>query len=304
VAKTLRIAGYQGEASVHTRGVRHLAAALAPHGFVADIIPDVTTQGKQAADLLVMIESGEVELGYFNASYLAPRVANLGVFDMPFALSDRQRIFAPLDGEIGARLAAEVAVITGLRVLGYWDNGFRHISNRLRPIRGPEDCRGLRIRTLNSPLHQRIFAAMGFDPVVIDVRHLAEAVHEHKVDAQENPLTNLVNFDLQRTHRHVSLTAHFFGIALLLANRRWFDGLPNGVQTTLRSAAADATAVQRAFAMEEDSHCITKLQADGVAIVPEHAIDRAAFRAAVADILKDAFAGVERNLQAAFISPG
>ena len=107
-----------------------------------------------------------------------------------------------------------------------WDNGLRHISNRLRPIRRPEDCRGMRIRTLDNATYRQALAAMGFTPLTIDVKDLVRAVETHAVDAQENPLTNTVHFGLHKTHKHLSLTSHFHGVALLLANRAWLEALP------------------------------------------------------------------------------
>ena len=159
----------------------------------------------------------------------------------------------------------------------------RHISNRLRPIRHPGDCRGMRIRTLDNAMYQRMLAAVGFTPVVIDVRDLVRAVEAHEVDAQENPLTNTVNFGLHRTHRHLSLTSHFHGVALLLANRTWFEGLAPAIQSAVLAAAADAAAAQRQWAIDEDAVCLERLRREGVAIVPAEEIDFAAFRALVSD---------------------
>ena len=159
----------------------------------------------------------------------------------------------------------------------------RHISNRLRPICHPDDCRGLRIRTLDNATYQRVFAAIGFTPMVIDVKDLARAVATHEVDAQENPLTNTVNFGLHATHKHLSLTAHFHGVALLLANRAWFEALAPQAQSAVLAAAADATAAQRQWAIDEDALCLERLRREGVAIVPPEDIDFAAFRALVSD---------------------
>jgi tripartite ATP-independent transporter DctP family solute receptor len=284
---TLRLGGYQGENSVHTRALRRLADVLAraaEPAFDVAMRSDITIEGHRAADLLAMTEDGRLELCYFASSYLAARVPSLGAFDLPFAAADRAAIYRELDGEMGARVAADVAAATGYRVLAFWDNGFRHFSNRLRPIRRPEDCRGMRLRTLDNALHQRIFAALGFEPVAIDVKDLARAVARHEVDAQENPLTNIWNFGLHRTHRHVSLTSHFYGVALLLMNRAWFDALPEPARAALRAAAADATAVQRELATADDTQCLAKLRDDGVMIVPPQEIDSEAFRRAVAGI--------------------
>lgn len=281
---TLRIGGYQGEASILTQAVRHLAATL--EGPVAtpwrvEVVRDVTEAAHRAVDLLAMVEAATMHVCYFASSYLAGRVPSLGRFDVPFAVIDRAHIYDELDGERGAALARDVARHTGYRVIGYWDNGFRHISNRLRPIRHPNDCRGLRIRTLDNAVYRQSLAAMGFTPVTIDVKDLVRAVETHAVDAQENPLTNTVNFGLHRTHRHHSLTAHFHGVALLLANRAWFEALPPAPQSALLTAAAAATAAQRQLAIAEDTLCLARLRQEGALIVPAEDIDVAAFRAAV-----------------------
>ncbi|MBO0763288.1 MAG: TRAP transporter substrate-binding protein [Hyphomicrobiaceae bacterium] len=280
---TVRMGGYQAETSILTRALRRLAASLtaAPGAdWQVEVIRDVTERGARAADLLAMVERGDVELCYFAASYLAGRVPSLGQFDEPFPVADRARLYADLDGERGARLAGDLEGLTGYKLLGFWDNGLRHISNRLRPIRHPDDCRGMRIRTLDNAMYSRVLAAVGFTPVVIDVKDLARAVETHAVDAQENPLTNTVNFRLHKTHKHLSLTSHFHGVSLLLANRAWFEGLSPALQAALPSAAADATAVQRQWAIDEDALCLQRLQAEGVTIVPAEEIDFAAFRAA------------------------
>jgi len=292
---SLRLGGYQPESSVHTRALHHLAGLLpARAGGVFDpaINANVTAQGHRASDLLAMVEDGRIDACYFASSYLAARVPSLAVFDLPFVATDRARDYAKLDGEFGVRLAADLAARTGCRVLGYWDNGFRHLSNRLRPLRTPEDCRGLRLRTLDNTLHQEIFAAIGFQPVFLDVKDLPDAVARHVVDAQENPLTNLINFGLHKTHRHVSLTAHFFGVALFLVNRAWFDALAPEAQEALRAAVADTTKRQRELAMAEDARGLEVLAQDGVAVVGPAEIDWAAFRAAVAPILQREIARV------------
>jgi TRAP-type transport system periplasmic protein len=284
----IRFGGYQGNASVHTRGMRRFRDAVARAlGAAVDVqlTENVTTQGRRADDLFAMVESGELDLCYFASSYLVHRVAALGALDQPFAITDRQAAYAMLDGAAGAKLADAVAATTGYRVLAWWDNGFRHVSNRLRPIRTPADCRGIRLRTLDNAFHQRVFAALGFVPQYLDVKELVPAVEAERVDGQENPLTNIVNFNLHRWHRHVSLTAHFLGIAPVLVNRAAFDAWPAPVQEAVRAAFVEATAAQRGFAIEDDAVCLATLRADGVTVVGPDEIDFAAFRAAVAGVV-------------------
>jgi TRAP-type C4-dicarboxylate transport system substrate-binding protein len=285
----LRLAGYQPEASVHSRALHHVAALAAEAksgGFAPQVVVDVTARGYRAAELFAMVEDGRLDGCYFASSYLLARVPSLAVFDLPFVASDRTHDYAKLDGAFGIRLAADIAARTPFRVLGYWDNGFRHISNRLVAIRSPDDCRGLTIRTLDNPLHQDVFAALGFTPMFIDVKDLAEAVATHRVDAQENPLTNIVNYGLFAAHRHVSLTAHFFGIALFLVNARWFSALSDELRAGLHGAVTQATARQRQMAAAEDARCLEVLAREGVAVVTADEIDWPAFRAAVAPIVE------------------
>jgi tripartite ATP-independent transporter DctP family solute receptor len=299
--RTIRVGGYQGEASVHTQSLRAFAAEVERElpGWRIEVTPNVADLGHKAADCLAMVADGRLELCYFNSSYLAERVPSFALFDIPFALAERENVYRKLDGALGRTLAADVAAATRYRLLDFWDNGFRHISNRAHPIRAPQDCAGLKLRIVASPLHKEVFAALGFEPVVVDVKDLVAAVNRYAVDAQENPLTNLVNFALHRAHRHVSLTSHFFGVALVLANRAWLDGLDGEVRAALTAAMPRATARQRALARAEDARCLAVLANDGVAVVPADGIDFAAFRAAVAPIVSRELARLPEMLRAA-----
>lgn len=281
----LLLGGYQAETSILTRALNQFAEALSRipgTGWDVDVVRDITAQGKRAVALLTMVEEGSCNICYFASSYLVGRIPALARFDEPFAVTDRAALFRDLDAQEGAQLSREIESLSGYRMLGYWDNGFRHISNRLRPIRHPDDCRGMRIRTLDNAGYQKVLAAVGFTPLVIDVKDLVRVVETGEVDAQENPLTNTVHFGLHRTHKHLSLTSHFHGVALLLANRAWFAELEPAIQTSVLASAGDATVAQRRFAVEEDELCITRLRQEGVAIAGPHEIDVAAFRAAVA----------------------
>ena len=181
-------------------------------------------------------------------------------------------------------------------MLGFWDNGIRHVSNAIRPIRHPRDCAGLSIRTLDNRFHQAIFAALGFAPRFIDVKDLAAAVRSRSIDAQENPLTNIINFGLHETHRHVSLLGQFFGVALLLVNRRALEGWPPRVRDAVVAAAAEATRLQRELAAQEDAQCLSTLNAAGVEVVPAEAIDLPAFKQAVAAVVADTVASLDEPL--------
>jgi len=281
---TLHFAGYQPARSVHTRALHALRDSVARHsdGTLAITVTDsVISLGRKAADLLGMVERGEIDGCYFASSYLAAQVPALAIFDQPFQAGTREATFAALDGDVGASLAAQIAGATAYSVLGYWDNGIRHISNGVRPIRTPADCVGLKLRTLDNAQHQDAFRSLGFDPMFIDVADLARAVGDGTVDAQENPLTNMVNFGLQKHHKHVSLTGHLLGIAPLLVNRARFAALPGKLRGVLDVAAHESEAIQRSLAVAEDADCLKVLAGSGVTVLHPEMIDLAAFRAAI-----------------------
>ena len=165
-------------------------------------------------------------------------------------------------------------------MLGFWDNGLRNISNRLRPIRMPEDCKGIRIRTLPSEGYHAAFRALGMEPVTIDIRDFVEAIASETVDAQENPLTNMRQFGLQAYHRHVTMTAHFHGIALLLCNAKMLGTCAPEFREALARAASQATQAQWDFATadERESRLRSKRRASPSSISTTPAAPHSALR--------------------------
>jgi len=297
----LKFGGYQGDKSVHTRGGRVLAEAVAEETDGAVTIAfdeSIVARGHKAADLLSMTESGELDGCYFSSSYLAKRVPELGLFDQHFVVPDRRRAYALLDGALGNRLRDEVAKATGFEVLGYWDNGLRHITSAV-PIKSVADCAGLKLRTLANEDHQRVFRALGFDPHAIDVRDLPEAVMTRRVDAQENPLTNTLNFGIHETHRHILLTRHLLGVALVLFNAKRLAELEPEHRAGLQRAVDRATQAQRRFAEDDDDICSAELRAQGVEITELDDATRTAFAQATrpeVDITRASFSPELRAL--------
>ena len=280
----VRLAGYQGRGSILTQALCHLGQALqmADSALTVDVQDDVTAGGEKAAELFSSIERGERQIGYMASGYLSSRVPELAVLDLPFSIDDRAAALQALEGPAGTLLREAVARDSGFQVLGFWDNGFRHISNARRPLRTPADCAGLVIRTLDSAAYRDSLAALGFEAVTLDVKDLVSAVASGAVDAQENPLTNLIGFGLWRHHPHVSLTGHCFGLLLLVCPRAWFDALPAAQRSGLERAAAEATALQRQLAREQDAAALTALRGHGVQVLGPNEIDLPAMREATA----------------------
>jgi TRAP-type transport system periplasmic protein len=296
----IRIAGYQNETSVHTRAVRMMMRALqerAAGRVTIDFEPNMAERGRKVVDLLALVESGELDLCYFSSSYLTKRVTALGVFDIPFRFTDRWDTRIRLGGSLGAALAREIAARTEYEVLGFWDNGLRNISNGKRPIRTPDDCAGLRIRTLPSAGYHATFRALGMDPVTIDVGEMARAIANGDVDAQENPLTNIRLFELQKYHPYVTMTGHFHGVALVLCNARVLANWPEDVRLALAAAMSESTAAQWQFASEDESSARLALEAQGVSIVDLDETACAAFKRAVRAVIEQGYSALPQEIE-------
>lgn len=284
----IRFGGYHGPGSVQSRAVtvfgEALAAQLGEDAAFAHI-QNVMDLGRPATDLLDMVSTGEATLCYFAGSYLGQHVPEFELLDLPFTIRDRAQAHAMLDGPLCAYLAERIADVTDYRIVSWWDNGFRHLSNGVRPIRRPEDCVGLKIRTLRSDIYTQTFAALGFEPVFTDVKELAGAVASGEVDAQENALANTFSLGANKHHRWITMSAHFFGPTVVLCHKATYDSWPDDVRAGVDAALAEATAAQRAFADAEEAAVLANNDISGNEIITLTEDERDAFVAAVQPVV-------------------
>src|SRR5262249_57569517 len=130
---------------------------------------DIMDLGCRAEDIRWLVEHGLLTLGYQSSSYLTDRVPELGLVDLPFLFKDTAQARAAIDGDLGQMLARKIEERVDYRILGFFENGFRHISNRARTVRTPADLAGLRIRVLPSQLQARTFHLLSPYPLPPDL---------------------------------------------------------------------------------------------------------------------------------------
>src|SRR5437879_2944698 len=258
----IRFGGYQEPASIHNRAAarygERLTQALGERvGF--ELIGSILKLGRPSGDLVPMVERGELSFCYMSTVRFSRSAPDLQLLELPFLVKDRHTVFRALDGEYGERAAGHVAERTPCRLLGYWDNGFRHLSNRVRPIRRPDDCRGIRIRTQMSDLHGEVFRALGFEPIASDVKEFVEQIGGARFQAQDNPLHRLYHFGVHNYHRYITLSGHFWGAAAIVCNAGQYRAWPAEVQAAVDAAAREATLYQRRLAAAEDAEIVAKL---------------------------------------------
>jgi tripartite ATP-independent transporter DctP family solute receptor len=295
----IRMGGYGPASTGFSRALKligdRLTAQLGDR-IAVKYVWNIMDLGYRADDILWLVEHGLLTLGYQSSSYLTDRVPELGLVDLPFLFADTQAARAAMDGALGDALARAIEARTNFRILGWFENGFRHISNRLRPLRAPADLAGLRIRVLPSQVQARTFELLGAVPMRMDLTEAIAMITAGTIDAQENPLSNTVTYGVHKFHRFHSLTGHFYISRPIFVHRTAFDAWPPELQRAMRAAVTDAIAFQRALHVEEEDAARSAIAAQGCEIVELTAAQHRAFAAAVAPLLDEARATFSRGL--------
>ena len=190
--------------------------------------------GYRAEDILWLVEHGLLTLGYQSSSYLTDRVPELGFVDLPFLFADNAQARGAMDGALGEHLARKIEAAVSYRILGWFENGFRQISNRVRPVHTPADLAGMRIRVLPSEVQKRTFELLGAVPMRMDLTEAIAMIKAGTIDAQENPFANTVTYGVHKFHRFHTVSNHFYISRPIFLHRAAFDALAGG------SASRDA----------------------------------------------------------------
>ena len=256
--------------------------------IAVEYIFNIMDRGYKSEDILTLVESGEITLGYQSSSYLTDRVPELGFVDLPFLFASNAQARAAMDGELGRFLAKSIEDRIGYRILGWFENGFRHISNKLRPIHLPADMKGMKIRVLPSEIQRRTFELLGARAMRMDLTEAIKMVVAGTLDAQENPLANTVTYGVHNFHKYHTLSSHFYISRPIFLHRASFDGWPPDLQAAMRKAVTEAVAFQRQLAAEEVVQSRQAIEAAGCEFVELTPAEHDAFAAAVAPLLADA----------------
>jgi len=249
---------------------------------------NIMDHGYKAEDILTLVENGEMTLGYQSSSYLTDRVTELGFVDLPFLFANNKQARGAMDGALGAFLARKIEERINYRILGWFENGFRHISNKLRSIRLPADMMGMKIRVLPSEIQKRTFELLGAVAMRMDLTEAIAMIKSGTLDAQENPLANTVTYGVHNFHKFHTLTSHFYISRPIFFHRPSFDAWPDDFKRAMQKIVTEAVAFQRKLAIEENEQSRTTIEAAGCDIVELNAKEHAAFVAAVQPLLADA----------------
>ena len=287
----IRMGGYGPPTTGFSKSLKFIGDRLEKQ-FGSDVaieyVFNIMDHGHKAEDILTLVENGEITLGYQSSSYLTDRVPELGFVDLPFLFSSNAQARCAMDGALGEFLVRKTEERINYRILGWFENGFRQISNKLRTIHSPADMKDMRIRVLPSDVQARTFELLGAVPLRWDLTEAIAAIKAGTIDAQENPFANTVTYGVHKFHRYHSVTNHFYISRPIFLHRDSFEAWPKDLQEAMRDAVAASVTHQRGLAEEEDVASRKAILDGGCEIADLTAQELAAFSKAVQPLWADA----------------
>ncbi|WP_261133431.1 TRAP transporter substrate-binding protein [Bacillus sp. Marseille-Q3570] len=233
------------------------------------------------ADVIEQVMDGSVDMTTVAAdSSFANTVPEMNVFGIPYLFDDEEHVYNTLDGEIGKELLGKVDE-HNMKGLGYWEVGFRHLTNNKKEIDTPDDVKGLKVRVQPAPVWESHMKAFGASPTPVDFNELYSALDQGVVDGQENPLPTIDSMKFYEVQKYVALTAHTYSPAVVVMSNNAWGKLDEDQQKLVEEAVSETTKYHRETLAKKEQEIQNKLEENGVTFTEP---DRDAFREATKDV--------------------
>ncbi len=229
------------------------------------------------------VQLGTQELTLTSTGPVPNFVPETRILDIPFLFRDKAHAHAVLDGPIGQELLTKFDS-KGMKALAWAENGVRHMTNNRRAVNAPEDLKGLKMRTMENPVHIAAYKGFGIITTPMAFPEVFTALQQGTVDGQENPLSVIMSAKFDQVQKYMSLTGHVYSPAVILMNKAAFDKLSAADKQVFMDAAKEAVKANRARVAEDDAKGVTELRAKGMQVVE---VDKAKFVTALTAVNAD-----------------
>jgi C4-dicarboxylate-binding protein DctP len=248
--------------------------------------------------------AGKVEIIAPSLSKFSPLgVTEFEVFDLPFIFPSRGMLRRVTDGPLGTELLKKLEP-KGVQGLAFWDNGFKVMSAN-KPLRKPADFKGLKMRIQASQVLDAQMRTLGAVPVPMAFGEVFKALQDGTVDGTENPPSNLYSRKMHEVQKHVTVSNHGYLGYAVIANKKFWDGLPATIRIQLKLAMVDATRYANLYAEAENNEALAKVRASGKSEVYDLSVDeREVWRKALKPVHKEMEARVGKDLIQAIYKEG
>ena len=230
------------------------------------------------------VQLGTQALTFSSSGPVPNFVPDAKILDIPFLFRDKAHARAVLDGPIGQEMLTKFES-KGFKALAWGENGMRNMTNSKRSINAPEDLKGLKIRTMENPVHVAAYKGLGIVTTPMAMAEVFTALQQGTVDGQENPLSVIMAAKLDQVQKYVSLTGHVYSPAIFLMNKEMFDKLAAADKQVFLDAAKVAVVANRARVDADDAMGVTYLRGKGMEVTEK--VDKAKFVAKLAPVYAD-----------------
>ncbi len=210
-------------------------------------------------NMMEALKMGTQEMTCPSTSPMTAFVNAFKIYDLPFLFVNEKVADYILDGPVGKKIL-DMLPDQGLVGLAYWENGFRMLTNSARAVKTPEDMKGLKIRTMESPIHLAIFKALGANPTPMAFGELFSAMQQGVVDGQENPWGTIYLQNFFEVQKYTTNTGHVYTPFVLLISKIFWDKLPEDLQAVVQDAADQAKVYNRKTQREMGEEYLQKLK--------------------------------------------
>jgi tripartite ATP-independent transporter DctP family solute receptor len=232
------------------------------------------------------LRAGTLEMTAPSTSPLTGMSKELGVFDLPFIFPNSEIAYKVLDGPVGQKILDSLTS-KGVVGLAYWDNGFRHVTNSVREIKSPADVKGMKIRTMQNPMHLAAWKALGANPTPMPFSEVFTAMQQKTIDGQENPTPTNYQQKFYEVQKYNTLTGHIYTPFVVLISKKTWDAMPPEDQKIFKDAAAVARDHERKVSADMNKSMVGKLREAGMTVTELTPDQLKAFQDAVAPVYKE-----------------
>ncbi|WP_046115407.1 TRAP transporter substrate-binding protein [Aquincola tertiaricarbonis] len=205
-----------------------------------------------ANQIMEGLRLGSVEMAVVHDGGMTGVYKTFNIFGLPYLFNDHAHAYAVLDGQFGRELAEDMRKKTGIRLMGYADNGIRHFTNSKRAIKTPDDMKGLKIRVQPSPVFVKLVESLGGSATAIDWGELPAALAQGTADGQENGVTNVLAASLYQHQKFATLDGHVYSLHAYLVSDRFFNGLSDVEKKAVSEGVEKAKKIHRDMTREQD----------------------------------------------------
>lgn len=216
-------------------------------------------------EMVESLQLGTLTMALPASAALAGFEKKFQVLDLPYLFKSKEVAFKALDGELGKKLDALLPQ-HGIVNLAYSENGFRHITNNRKPIHVPADLKGLKIRTMENPMHIAFFKKLGANPTPMSYGEVYTALQQKTIDGQENPIVIVLDGKFFEVQKYYSLTGHVFSAIMLIANKPFMDALPKDLHAVVVKAAKDFSVANRKAVDTLEGKALAEMEKKGLQV--------------------------------------